>query len=115
MTPQGSPVYYLLAMYRLQSLKRAVAVGLVVSLLLLTGAVYAQTVEHAVHHAHHQAATHATILCSWMCAAGQVLEGVEIILQEAIQPLAFLPLPAVAEPSIADRPSILSRGPPVSL
>lgn len=94
---------------------RSLAVGLALCLLLLSGVVHAQAVEHAVHHAHHQAATHATILCSWMCAAGQVLEGVEIVLQEVIQPLAFLPLPAVAEPPSADRPSILSRGPPVSL
>ena len=102
-------------MFTSRCIQRSLAIGLALCLLLLSGVVHAQAVEHAVHHAHHQAATHATILCSWMCAAGQVLEGVEVVLQEAIQPLVFLPLPAVEEPAGADRPSILSRGPPVSL
>ena len=31
--------------------------------------------EHGVHHGHHNAATHSTAVCAWMCAAGQVLQG----------------------------------------
>ena len=100
-------------MYRSQSLKRAVAVGLVVSLLLLTGAVYAQTVEHAAHHAHHQAATHATVLCSWMCAAGQVLEGVEVAFRVSIEPLALAAVQTAQQPASAVYLSSVSRGPPL--
>ncbi|MFO0706891.1 MAG: hypothetical protein U0412_08555 [Nitrospira sp.] len=43
-------------------------------LLLLSGLVYPQLAAHASEHAHHAATTHATALCSWLCAAGQTAE-----------------------------------------
>lgn len=40
---------------------------------VFVGEVFAgQSPAHAVHHAHHKSATHVSLLCSWMCAAGQV-------------------------------------------
>lgn len=95
--------------------QRSVAFGLALCLLLLSGPVYAQSVEHAAHHTHHQGAAHATALCSWACAAGQGLEGVEVILQVDGQVFAAVSLPAAVEPSGPDRPASPSRGPPVSL
>ncbi|HLZ35438.1 MAG TPA: hypothetical protein VKP13_15630 [Nitrospira sp.] len=53
------------------------AVGLLAAwLVLLSGVVYPQLTAHAAQHAHHSAATHATALCSWLCAAGQAAENV---------------------------------------
>ena len=52
------------------------AASLVVLLLLLGGVLSAQAVGHVSQHAHHHSsATHATTLCSWYCAAGQVHSG----------------------------------------
>jgi len=96
-----------------RTLQRSVAVGLTVCLLLLSGLVYPQTVAHAAHHAHHQAATHATALCSWMCAAGQVLEGVALVFQAENGPIGLAGLPVSPEPFSAVRPTSPSRGPPV--
>jgi len=58
------------------TLKRAALWTLAGWLVLLSGLVYPQLSAHAAHHAHHNAATHATALCSWLCAAGQTAEGV---------------------------------------
>ncbi len=92
--------------------QRFVAVGLTVCLLLISGVLSSQTVLHAVHHAHHKATTHASILCKWMCAAGQVLEGVTVHLQADLGPLAFVDLLVVTEPGSLVQPAPLSRGPP---
>jgi len=95
------------------SLRRSVAVGLAVCLLLLSALVYPQTVAHAAHHAHHKAATHATALCSWMCAAGQVLEGIQVVLQTDFAPILFAALPVFHEPCNNITLVSSSRGPPV--
>lgn len=55
---------------------RALAAFLVFALLVLGGFASAQSIAHESHHAHHQKGTHSTTLCSWMCAAGQALDGV---------------------------------------
>ena len=55
--------------------KRSVACLLVFCVLVVGGFASAQSIAHESHHAHHQKATHGTVLCSWMCAAGQVLDG----------------------------------------
>ena len=94
-------------------LRQSVAVGLTTCLLLLSGLVYPQTVAHAAHHAHHKAATHATALCSLLCAAGQVLEGVSIVFQADRQPVGFASLLISQEPASAVVPTFLSRGPPL--
>lgn len=44
-------------------------------LVALSGIVYPQLTAHMAQHAHHNAATHATALCSWLCTAGQTAEG----------------------------------------
>jgi hypothetical protein len=92
--------------------QRSVAVGLVACLLLLSALVYVQTVRHAAHHAHHQAATHASPLCSWLCAAGQGLEGVTVVLQTMIGLLAFTVWFLVQQPMAPLLGVPSSRGPP---
>ena len=93
-------------------LQRAVAVGLTVCLLLLSGLLYPQTVAHAAHHAHHKAATNASALCTWMCAAGQVLEGVAFALQSDHSPISLAALIVLQEPVSAVHHTVSSRGPP---
>jgi hypothetical protein len=81
-------------------------------LLLLSGMVYPQLAAHASEHAHHATTTHATALCSWLCAAGQTAEDV-----------APLSLPVVAVTATTFHPEYCafckqfveisaSRGPP---
>ena len=89
-----------------------VAVGVTVCLLLLGGLAYPQTVAHAGHHAHHTAKTHASALCSWMCAAGQVFEGTAIVLQSDRNPVGLASPIVVLEPASVVHPTALSRGPP---
>jgi hypothetical protein len=91
---------------------RSVAVGLAFCLLLLSGLAYPQTVAHAGHHAHHTAKTHASVLCSWMCAAGQVFEGGTVVLQSDRSPVAAVSLVEVQAPAGVVRSTTPSRGPP---
>ena len=91
---------------------RVVAVGLAVCILLLSAVVYPQVVAHAAHHAHHKAATHASALCTWMCAAGQVLETISVCLQAELGLLTFLN-PLLAQKPVGILPATPStRGPP---
>jgi len=96
-----------------RALLRSLAVTLTVCLLLLSGLMYPLMVPHAVHHAHHKAATHATALCSWMCAAGQVLEGVSFGFDTHLNPVTLTGIVVSHEPPSAALPSSSTRGPPV--
>ena len=91
---------------------RSVAVGVAVCLLLLSGLAYPQTVAHAGHHAQHTAKTHASALCSWMCAAGQVFEGTTVVLLSERSPVGLVSPITVSEPTSVTRLAIPSRGPP---
>jgi len=48
--------------------------ALLLCLVVANGIMVAPSVAHVAHHANHQAKTHATSLCAWLCAAGQVVE-----------------------------------------
>jgi hypothetical protein len=85
---------------------------LVLCILSVGGLAQAQAVEHAGHHAHHQAATHGTVLCSWMCAAGAVLDSAVVTFQAELSPIAVITLPHFAQPSIELCRTSSSRAPP---
>jgi len=53
------------------SIKVFLACLLVVCILAVGGLASAQSIAHESQHAHHQKTTHSSVLCSWMCAAGQ--------------------------------------------
>ncbi len=93
--------------------RHLVAWVLVGCLLLIGTLAYPQTVAHATHHAHHQTATHSSVLCSWMCAAGQMLDGVPLAPQTRFDLLAFDLESVVQEPASQPVESPTSRGPPV--
>ena len=44
----------------------------------LSGIVYPQLNAHMGQHEHHNAATHATALCSWLCIAADAVEGASV-------------------------------------
>lgn len=54
------------------------AIALAACFLVAGGVLAGLAAEHGVHHAHHNAATHSTAFCAWMCAAGQVLQGFDL-------------------------------------
>ena len=95
-----------------RSLLRLVSVGLTVCLLVLSALVYPQTVAHATHHVHHKAATHASALCTWMCAAGQGLEAIQFIWHARLSPLTVLDVLFPQDHRGMVPLSSLSRGPP---
>ena len=98
-------------MNRMQA-KRTLAVLLVLCLLSIGGLAQAQSVEHAGHHAQHQAATHGTLLCSWMCAAGTVLDSAVVTFQAELSPIALISLPDSTQPLIEACRIFPSRAPP---
>lgn len=95
-----------------QRVIKFLSIVVVLCVLSVGGLAQAQSVEHAGHHAHHQAATHGTVLCSWMCAAGTVLDSAVVSFQVERSPIALLTLPQTAEPSIELCQTSTSRAPP---
>ena len=85
---------------------------LVLCILSVGGLAQAQSVEHAGHHAQHQAATHGTLLCSWMCAAGTVLDTAVVTFQAELSPIALVSPPHFAQTSIEACRTSPSRAPP---
>ena len=92
---------------------RSLAVSLILCLLLVGGIASAQSITHEPQHAHHQKSEHGTVFCSWMCAAGQVLDGVQIVPQIHFNVLALSSPETVRLISGLPLESPTSRGPPV--
>ena len=85
----------------------------VLCVLSVGGLAQAQSVEHAGHHAQHQTATHGTLLCSWMCAAGTVLDTAVVTFQAELKPVDLItPLPHAEQPSVEACRISPSRAPP---
>ncbi len=59
--------------------------SLLVCLVLVNGLMAAPSVGHAQHHADHQAGTHSTGICAWLCAAGQDVESTSVSLESTLQ------------------------------
>jgi len=63
----------------MKSVIQRLAVGVLAAWLVLLSAIaYPQLTAHAAQHAHHDASTHATILCSWLCMAADAGEGTSV-------------------------------------
>ncbi len=91
---------------------KTLSIILVLCVLSVGGLAQAQSVEHAGHHAQHEAATHGTLLCSWMCAAGAVLDTAVVTFQAELSPIALITLPYSAQPSAESCRISPSRAPP---
>ena len=93
--------------------RKVLSIALVLCVLAVGGLAQAQSAEHAGHHAQHQAATHGTLLCSWMCAAGTVLDSDVVLIQVERSPVALIPLLQSPNPSIPLCQTSASRAPPM--
>ena len=95
-----------------QATLKFLSILLILCVLSIGGLAQAQSVEHAGHHAQHQAATHGTLLCSWLCAAGTVLDTAVVTFQAVLSPIALITLPQSTQPSIELCQTSSSRAPP---
>ena len=95
-----------------QTFRKFLSISLVLCVLAIGGLAQAQAAEHAGHHAQHQTATHGTVLCSWMCAAGTVLDSQVVLLRAELSPVALLQIFDSADTISQCVRSYSSRGPP---
>lgn len=89
--------------------------ALLLCLILVNGLMAAPSVRHALHHAKHQAGTHSTGICAWLCAAGQGVESSSIHLPSELQLFERTvvdPIDAVSDAAFYDH---FLRGPPAFL
>ena len=87
-------------------------VGILACFVVMSGVVSSQAAAHSLHHVHHNAATHSTILCSLMCAAGQVVNGVEPVFDAQLTVSHDLKV-SIVHPVRLTVPTLrFSRGPP---
>ncbi len=92
--------------------KQVLALGLIGCLLFVSGSLLRQAAPHAVHHAHHKSSTHSSLLCLWLCTAGELHEGVDVVVQRELSPLELLThLTHSAPPTILTM-RMPARGPP---
>jgi len=90
--------------------------ALLVCLVLTNGFMAVPSVVHAEHHGtHHDAGTHASGICAWLCAAGQDID------ISSVEPTSNLQLVEYAQVAYFDEVqdsitlSTFPRGPPLSL
>lgn len=100
----------------MKSLRHPFPVLCLVACLLLVGGVFAnQSAAHSLHHDHHTATTHASVLCSWMCAAGQVVEVADPILDTPIHVVGTAEGIPYSSVQTVSSLLVFDRGPPLSL
>jgi hypothetical protein len=90
----------------------AIPLLLVCVFLALQGVVYPHMLEHLSQHAHHESGVHGTVVCSWMCAAGQDLESVPELVPVTIPFVTLIDDIQFDSLSIEFRALWTSRGPP---
>ncbi|MEO6308365.1 MAG: hypothetical protein ABIO96_03775 [Nitrospiraceae bacterium] len=82
-------------------------------LVALSAIVYPQLTAHMGQHEHHNQATHATALCSWLCIAADAVEGTVV----DFAPVQYVTLleqaPPVTELHLPHGPQPPSRAPPL--
>jgi hypothetical protein len=95
-------------------IQRFLACLLVISLLVIGGLASAQSLTHEFQHSHHQKATHGTVLCSWMCAAGQAGEAAALLIPLDFIPHDFIELTFSDHLPTSFTSVLATRGPPLS-
>ena len=84
-------------------------------LVLVNGFMAAPSVGHAGHHADHQAGTHSTGICAWMCAAG---DNVESFIVQFTSSAQLFERTSIVSSKLTLSPNAFLyflRGPPISL
>jgi hypothetical protein len=98
------------------ALKRHYLVWSLLAYLVLVNAfMAAPAVAHAGHHAKHQAGTHSTGLCAWLCAAGQGIETPSVSLESRLRLVDLVLFVLADQYSSLFSPFIFLRGPPSDL
>lgn len=93
-----------------------IAILLVLCIVGISGVASAQSVLHESHHnAHHQAATHGSVFCSWMCAAGQAGEAATVLVPLDVVPHELVELISSNLVQTPFASAFVTRGPPVHL
>lgn len=86
--------------------------ALLFCVVLVNGLMAAPSVGHAQHHAGHQAGTHSTGICAWLCAGGVGIESSTVQLDSALQLLEWVSIPSFdVVLSVVSLPYFF-RGPP---
>ena len=94
-------------------LSRTVLVlGVLACFVVMSGVVSSQAAAHSLHHVHHNAATHSTVLCSLMCAAGHVVNVAEPVFDAPLTVLHAIEVSIVQPVTLAVHTLRFSRGPP---
>lgn len=96
-------------------IKQSVAIVLVLCLLAVGGLASAQSISHESHHAHHHKAAHGTVLCTWMCAAGQAGEATSVPTPSEIVPYEIVELRFEADRQNTFSSPVATRGPPLPI
>lgn len=95
-----------------RSSRTVLIIGVLACFLVMSGVVSSQAAAHSLHHAHHNAATHSTILCSLMCAAGHVVSVAEPVFDTQFTVLHAIEVSIVHPVTLAVPTLHFSRGPP---
>ena len=68
--------------------------ALLFCIVLVNGFMAAPSVGHAEHHADHQAGTHSSGVCAWLCAGGVGIESSVVHLDSGLQLLELVSIPS---------------------
>lgn len=89
---------------------------LLLCLVLTNGFMAAPSVAHAEHHgAHHDAGTHASGICAWLCAAGQDIDTSPVEPTSNLQLVELVLVAYLGEAQDLITLSAFPRGPPLHL
>jgi hypothetical protein len=93
--------------------KRSVFVwALLFCIVLVNGFMAAPSVGHAEHHADHQAGTHSSGICAWLCAGGVGIESSAVQLTSGLRLLEWVSIPSFDVILSIVPLSYFFRGPP---
>jgi hypothetical protein len=93
--------------------KRSVLVWvLLFCIVLVNGFMAAPSVGHAEHHADHQAGTHSSGICAWLCAGGVGIESSSVQLTSGLRLLEWVSIPSFDVILSIVPLSYFFRGPP---
>lgn len=92
--------------------RSALTWALLLCIVLVNGAMAVPSVGHAEHHANHQAGTHSTGLCAWLCAGGVGIESSVVHFASGLQLLERVSIPSVGVILRVMSLQYFYRGPP---
>lgn len=92
--------------------RTVLVLGVLACFLVMSGVVSSHAAAHSLHHVHHNAATHSTVLCYLMCAAGHVVSVAEPVFDAPLTVLHALEVSITHPVTLTVPTPHFSRGPP---